>query len=278
MMYYINKIVGFLVSPIGGAIAGGVIAVVCARLGRKRLAKWIGGLTVAWLWLWMTPIMTWVVGVPLEREFLVDGRVPAVEAFPEADAIVLLGGGIGIETNMSSYAEMANSADRVWQAARLYKAGKASKIIATGDYARDTTLPLLKDFGVGEEAVSFLDARTTEEEAKGMWELFSRVERVEGEEGSRKERKERKDDSRLEGGEGKILLVTSAWHMKRARLMFEKYAPGIEVVCAPADFENTFTAEKTPLLKMLFPDPNVFMLNSVAFHEWVGIVGYRVFR
>ena len=29
-MYYINKIVGFLVSPIGGAIAGGVIAVVCA--------------------------------------------------------------------------------------------------------------------------------------------------------------------------------------------------------------------------------------------------------
>ncbi len=278
MMYYINKIVGFLVSPIGGAIAGGIIAVVCARLGRKRMAKWIGGLTVAWLWLWMTPIMTWVVGVPLEREFLVDGRVPAVEAFPEADAIVLLGGGMGIETNMSSYAEMATSADRVWQAARLFKAGRASKIIATGDYVKDSTLPLLKEFGVGGEAVSFLDARTTEEEAKGMWELFSRVERVEGEEGSRKERKERKDDSRVEGGEGKILLVTSAWHMKRARLMFEKYAPGIEVVCAPADFENTFMAEKTPLLKMLLPDPNVFMLNSVAFHEWVGIVGYKVFR
>ena len=124
-MYYINKIVGFLVSPIGGAIAGGVVAVVCARLGRKRLAKWIGGLTVAWLWIWMTPIMTWVVGVPLEREFLVDGRVPVVETFPDADAIVLLGGSMGIETNMSSYAEMATSADRVWQAVRLYKAEKA---------------------------------------------------------------------------------------------------------------------------------------------------------
>ena len=292
-MYYINKIVGFLVSPIGGAIAGGVVAVVCAWLGRKRLAKWLGGLTVAWLWLWMTPIMTWVVGVPLEREFLVNGRVPVVETFPEADAIVLLGGSMGIETNMSSYAEMATSADRVWQAARLYKAGRASKIIATGDYARDTTLPLLKEFGVGEEAVSFLDARTTEEEAKGIRELFSRVEhvdRVDGGIGSRKERKERKDDSRVEergedsrverveGEEVKLLLVTSAWHMKRARLMFEKYAPGIEVVCAPADFENTFMAEKTPLFKMLLPDPNVFMLNSVAFHEWVGIVGYGVFR
>ena len=147
-MYYINKIVGFLVSPIGGAIAGGVLAVVCVRLGRKCLAKWLGGLTVAWLWLWMTPIMTWVVGVPLEREFLVDGKVPMVETFPEADAIVLLGGSMGIETNMSSYAEMATSADRVWQAVRLYQAGRASRLVATGDYAKDTPLPLLKEFGV----------------------------------------------------------------------------------------------------------------------------------
>lgn len=283
-MYYLNKIVGFLVNPIGGAIAGCVIAVVCARLDRKRLAKWLGGLTVAWLWLWMTSIMTWVVGVPLEREFLVDGKVPLVESFPEADAIVLLGGSMGIETNISSYAEMATSADRVWQTARLFKAGKASKIIATGDYAKDTTLQLLKEFGVGEEAVSFLDARTTEEEAKELWELFSRVERVE-ERGGARELEPRNTlntrkvlGDRTEGDEFKILLVTSAWHMKRARLMFEKYAPDIEVACAPADFENTIMAEKTPLFKMLLPDPNVFMLNSVAFHEWVGIVGYRVFR
>ena len=263
-MFYINKVIGFLVSPIGGAIAGGVIAAVCARFGRKRMAKWIGGLTVAWLWIWMTPIMTWVVGVPLEREFLVDGRVPAVEAFPEADVIVLLGGSMGVETNLSQYAEMWTSADRVWQAARLFKAGKSSKIIATGDYAKDTTLPLLKDFGVPEDAVSCLDARTTEEEAKGAWDAF--------------QRRGAETQSPQSAVKPKILLVTSAWHMKRARLMFEKYAPEVEVVCAPADFENTFTAEKTPLLKMLLPDPNVFMLNSVAFHEWVGIVGYTLCR
>ena len=56
----------------------------------------------------------------------------------------------------------------------MFKAGKASKIIATGDYAKDTTLPLLKEFGVGEDAVSFLDARTTEEEAKGIREMLGR--------------------------------------------------------------------------------------------------------
>lgn len=249
-MYYINKIVGFLVSPIGGAIAGGVIAAVCARLGRKRMAKWIGGFTVAWLWLWMMPIMTWVVGVPLESEFLVDGRVPAVESFPEADAIVLLGGSMGAETNLSSYAEMWSGADRVWQAARLYKAGKAQKVIATGNGARDSTLPLLKDFGVPSECVLFHDALNTEEEAKNVNAM----------------------------GYERILLVTSAWHMKRARLMFKKYAPEIEVACAPADFENSIVTARPFSFSDFLPDPGAFMGNSVALREWVGIVGYKLFR
>ena len=249
-MYYINKIVGFLVSPTGGAIAGGVIAFLCAKRGRRRVARWIGWIAVAWLWLWMTPIMTWVVGVPLEREFLVDGRVPVVETFPDADAIVLLGGSMGIETNMSSYAEMATSADRVWQAARLFKAEKAPMLVSTGFYPQDTTLPLLKDFGLSEECVSFLKAKNTEEEAKGIAKM----------------------------GYKKILLVTSAWHTKRARLMFEKYAPEIEVVCAPADFEQTMMADNFFSPKAILPDVNAFYLNSVAFHEWVGIVGYGVFR
>ena len=250
-MYYINKIVGFLVSPIGGAIAGGVVAVVCARLGWKRLAKWIGGLTVAWLWLWMTPIMTWVVGVPLEREFLVNGRVPAVESFPDADVIVLLGGSMGVETNLSQYAEMWTSADRVWQAARLYKAGKTSKVIATSGDVEITTFPLLREFGIPDAALMKVDdARNTEEEAKGIAKM----------------------------GCKKILLVTSAWHMKRARLMFDKYAPDIEVVCAPADFEQTIMAKKLFPSKAILPDLNVLCLNSIAFHEWIGIIGYKMLR
>ena len=249
-MYYINKIVGFAASPIGMAIAGLVCALICAKLKRTRLAKWLGGLTVAWLWLWMTPIMTWIVGVPLEREFLVGGRVPAVETFSEADVIVLLDGSMGIETNLSSYAEMWSGADRVWQTARLYKAGKAQQVIATGNGARDSTLPLLKDFGVPSECVLFHDALNTEEEAKNVNAM----------------------------GYKRILLVTSAWHIKRARLMFKKYAPNIEVVCAPADFENSIVAARTFSFSDFLPDPGVFMGNSVALHEWVGIMGYKLFR
>lgn len=249
-MYYLNKIVGFVISPIGIAIVGGLAALLCAWRNRQRQAKWLGWAAVVWLYLWMTPIMTLVVGVPLEREFLVDGRVPAVETYPAADAIVLLGGSMDIETNLSAYAEMAASADRVWQAARLYKAGKAKKIIATGDRAADSTLGLLADLGVAKEAVGFIDARNTEDEAKG---IASR-------------------------GFKRILLVTSAWHMKRARQMFEMYAPEVEVICAPADFENVIMAKQALWMRALVPDYNAFYLNSVALHEWVGIVGYAVFR
>ena len=102
-------------------------------------------------------------------------------------------------------------------------------------------------------------------------EEFSRVERV--------DRAERQTSNiKHQTIKPRVLLVTSAWHMKRARLMFEKYATEIEVVCAPTDFENTYMAGKTTLFKMLLPDPNVFYLNFTAFHEWVGIAGYKVFR
>jgi len=268
-MYYVNKIVGFAASPVGLAILGGAGALLCVRLKRPRVAKWLGWITVAWLWLWMTPIMTWVVGAPLEREFLVDGRVPAVETFPEADAIVLLGGGMSADTNRNPYAEMSAGADRVWQAARLSRAEKAPRVVATGDYARDTTLPLLKDFGLAVDCVSFLDARNTEEEAKGIEELMGRVD---------SQRRVAESQSAQRAPKPRILLVTSAWHMKRARLMFGKYAPGVEVVCAPADFEQTMMAENLFSPKAILPDVNAFYLNSAAFREWVGIVGYGLFR
>ena len=234
-MYHLNKFVGFLVSPIGIAIFGALLALICGMYNR-RAAKWLGGLMLAWLWLWMTPIMTWVVGVPLEREFLVNGRVPPVESFPKADAIVLLGGSMGVETNLSAYAEMWSSADRVWQAARLWKAGKAPKVIATGDGAVDTTLPLLLDFGVAKDDVRFVDAANTEGEAKvvdglvsgGVEELgvgeLKVAELGVGESNSPTHPLTQSPTSRP-----KVLLVTSAWHMKRARMMFEKYAAAVDL-------------------------------------------------
>ena len=66
--------------------------------------------------------------------------------------------------------------------------------------------------------------------------------------------------------------------MKRARMMFKKYAPEIEVVCAPADFEMMMMAENMFSFKAVAPDVTAFQFNSFAFREWIGIVGYKVFR
>ena len=249
-MYSLNKLVGYAISPLGIAMLVAIISLLCGWFKHGRLARVIGVLAAAWLWFWMTPIASRIAGLPLESEFLVDGRVPKVEIYSEAEAIVLLGGGMAGDTNLSVYAEMSAGADRVWQAARLFKAGKAPKIISTGDEAESTTLPLLKDFGVSEDCVAFLSAKNTEQEAKAVAKLGLR----------------------------RVLIVTSAWHMKRARLMFEKYAPDIEVVCAPTDFEQTLCAKSAHPVTAIFPDVNTFLSNTVAFHEWLGIVCYLLFR
>lgn len=249
-MYYLNKIIGATTNPLSLALLSVVAGLVFAFRGRKWLGLGLIGCSVAWLWLWATPIMTFLVGAPLEREFLVDGRVPMVETFPAADAIVLLGGGMGADINFSPYAEMSARADRVWQAARLFKAGKAPKIVSTGFSTQDSTMPLLKDFGLAEESVLFLEARNTEEESKVIEKLCYR----------------------------KILLVTSAWHMKRARLMFEKYAHSVDVVCAPADFESLLKVKNPFTFETLLPDVGILALNTVTLHEWIGIIGYKMFR
>ena len=275
-MYTLNKIVGYLISPVGLSMALVAAAVVARIIGRRKLAGWAVGLALANFWLWSTPWMSGWMGVPLEADFLVEGRVPTIESLPQADAIVLHGGSMGIATNVSPYAEMWTSADRVWHAARLWREqvkrktekGESAdiKILVTGGSVKLTTAGLLQDLGVPTNAVVFVEEpRNTEEEAKGV-EGVEKVEKVEEVEKVEK------------GDKKKVLVVTSAWHMRRTMLMYEKYAPGVEAVPAPCDFENTLGAEKAEGWMCLLPAPEVFMWNSVAFHEWLGYFGYKWLR
>ena len=254
-MYVLNKIVAYFVSPVGLSVALTLAAAVARMRGARRLAHWALALVLVHLWLWSTPWMMQYVGAPLEAEFLVEGRMPAVESLPAAEAIVLHGGGMGNATNIGYQAEMWTSADRVWYAARLWNAGKAPKIYATGTGTEVSTKDLLVDFGVPTNVVVFVDEpRNTEEEAKSIDRLFEA------------------------GGKAKVLVVTSAWHMRRTMLMYQKYAPDVEAIPAPCDFENTLGVGNAKGWMSLLPDPAAFMYNSVAFHEWLGYFGYRWLR
>ena len=178
---------------------------------------------------------------------------------------------MGIETNRSSYAEMWLGADRVWHAARVWKAqvkrrkekGESAdvKILVTSEGTDISTGPLLADLGVPEEAIIYdFGPRNTEEEAKAIARMFECSECSNAEKTP------------------KVLVVTSAWHMKRTMLMYKKYAPNIDAVPAPCDFENTLGADKIGGWASLLPAPEAFLGNSVAFHEWLGYWGYKWLR
>lgn len=83
---------------------------------------------------------------------------------------------------------------------------------------------------------------------------------------------------KLETNRPKVLVVTSAWHMKRTMLMYQKYAPNVEAIPAPCDFEYSHMSHGGWVALDFLPDPVSFMMNCVAAHEWVGYWGYRLFR
>ena len=72
-------------------------------------------------------------------------------------------------------------------------------------------------------------------------------------------------------------MVSSAWHMKRTMLMYAKYAPDLEAIPAPADWE--FSVREGGLsLGSLYPQAEFMERNSYAFHEWLGLIWYKYFR
>lgn len=245
-MFYINKVVGWVVSPLGllflGCLLGAALRL--RRLGAlKRVGTSVVVGSLAVFWVLSSGITTRILGVPLEGE-----EVPPVDTLEVGgcDAIVLLGGGMGLHKTCGR-AEMFSAADRVWEAARQWKAhqdGNLKLTLSGGDVER-STVPLLKDLGVDEKALVFFpDARNTEEEARMI----------------------------AAAGFKRIRLVTSAWHMPRARWLFER--AGLEVHVAPTDYEMHYCAELPLQIKDFFPSADALWRNSVAVKEWVARACY----
>ena len=254
-MYLLNKIVGACLNPLVIGLVLIVVGGLCLwRSWRKTGFGLLIG-AVVWLWLWSTPMTYRWMGGALESEW----PVVKAEDAPTADAIVLLGGGMGSNTNVYPYAEMWNGADRVWHAARLYKAGKAPIVIPTGAGEKKSSVPLLLDLGVPEGAIRVEpEARNTEENAKFVEKIL--------------------EPRNTQNTRKRVLLVTSAWHMRRSVLMYRKYAPSLEIIPAAADYEATVQTGRPFSLKDLWPDATMFYANSYILKEYLGYWGYRLLR
>ena len=218
--------------------------------------------------------MSRFVGMSLEEDFLENGKYPEAESFPCCDAIVVMGGGVGGNTNLYGRAILHAGADRAYFAALLWKAGKAPLIIPSGEGVYSGDRVMMLDLGVPESAIIVENkAANTEQNACYVKQV---IERCFSTKMSASKNGELSGKCVMDGKQTRILLVTSAWHMKRSVLMFRKYAPEIEVVPAPCDFECA--PDRPWSIRDLLPDPESFARNSIYIHEWIGYWGYRWLR
>ena len=253
-MYVLNKIVGWMLSPIAPALLLVLAAAVCVWLNRRRTALGLLLAAMVWQWVWGTAIWCHMIGMPLERLYPV---VKAEEA-PQADAIIVLGGGMSSNTNAYPYADMSEGGDRVWHAARLYKAGKAPLVVPSGCNDQHSVVPLLLDLGVPSTAIQVENlARNTEENARFVSELLKKT---------------------VSGRKPRALLVTSAQHMRRALLMYERYAPELDIVPAATDYNVTVCTERPCKISDFFPNTDYLQKNGCILKELVGYWGYRLLR
>ena len=129
-----------------------------------------------------------------------------ISAIDSADAIVVLSGMLEInEVRDSTYIEWGDP-DRFFGGIALFKAGKAQKLVFTGgkmpwEKAKKTEGEVLKEYAISngipsEKIFVTKDVENTADEAVAVKELISPSKR--------------------------IILVTSAYHMYRARRVFEK--------------------------------------------------------
>lgn len=254
-MFYLNKIVWFWLNPSALSLlvaAIGIFLFVRARrpvLRRAGFAALVASL--AFLWFCSTLTAVCLLGLPLERPYL---GMQSAESAPEADAIVVLGGGMN-HTDEMLYPDMSDGADRVWHGARLYKAGKAPIVVVSGTNDLHSTVPLLLDLGVPREAI------VVDDESRNTYENSRFTERL-------------LDDICGESGTRRVLLVTSAWHMTRSLGNFSKTSL-VAVPCA-ADFKahNSYYSRQHWWTWLAPTADNLVQVSAYA-KEWLGRLARR---
>ena len=272
-MYCIHKIVGWVMSPMGMLFIG--LAAAWALRRWRVLSRALVVLALALIWILGCGVTTRLIGLPLEGEEIGEGELEELVGVGGGvgqwggDAIVLLGGGMGAHMECGR-AEIFSGADRVWTAAKLWKkrvgvgvgvggevgVGGGIPIFCSGGEVEKSTVPLLTDLGVARESIVCLpQPRNTEEEARMIKEKLSH----------RCPSPTIHSNSNLT--RPKVLLVTSAWHMPRAKMLFERV--GFEVTPAPTDYEMHCAAEAPLTFGDFFPGAEALVRNSYAVKEWV---------
>jgi uncharacterized SAM-binding protein YcdF (DUF218 family) len=254
MFLYAGKLLPAFATPLTLAI----IALLVAALSgpRRRAPRALAALAALLLFLSSSERCSDFLLRALEQPY----KGTSIASASTAQAIVVLGGYLRIETNMPRQIEIGSSADRLLCAAQLYRAGKAPLILLSGGN------------------VSFLSSSTAPPESAAgrdileQWGIPRSAILIEGGSGSTRENAEFSHRILAEKGINRILLVTSGYHMRRASGTFRQ--SGLTVIPFAADF---IAENETPDLTLsLIPSAGSLVGTGLAIKEWSGILVYRL--
>jgi uncharacterized SAM-binding protein YcdF (DUF218 family) len=177
-----------------------------------------------------------------------------ISAIDSADAIVVLSGMLEInEVGDSTYIEWGDP-DRFFGGLALFKAGKAQKLVFTGgkmpwDNAKKTEGEVLKEYAISngiptENILVTKEVEKTADETVAVKELL--------------------------GTSKRIILVTSAYHMYRAKRLFEKQR--FIIIPYKVDYKVARSL-KTTIMDFL-PDAESLKQSETGIRELIGRLFY----
>lgn len=219
------------------------------RLRSRWAGGWLIGCGVGVIGLAASPVVAERLMAGLESPY--PPRV--VAECPRADAIVVLGGALRPRLQDDLRPRLHRASDRIWEAARLYEAGCAPLVVVSaGGRVEppfegpeiDGIVDLLGDLGVPREALVLeAESRNTQGNAAFSRALLAPL------------------------GVDRVLLVTSAWHLRRAVALFER--EGFEVIPVGADYRSLQTCRG---LECLVPSVDALEASGLVLKERLGFL------
>jgi len=247
----LSKVLTQLILPPGGLI---VLMVAGLLFYRRRWGKVVVWLALVCLWLLSTEPVRDALTRPLEFS---NSALNMTKLHEKGAGIVLLGGGVyahapeyGGQDALPAAAMMrAIYTARIARSSGLPVYASGGRMLTHGVEAEGRVMRRwLMFFGVSAQQIHIETA------SKNTWQnAVNLVQSLKS-----------KDVHR-------VILVTSAWHMPRARWCFEKQ--GLYVIAAPTDY---LTSQEDYDLRSYVPDWGVLAGSAQALHEYLGLLWYRV--
>lgn len=204
--------------------------------------------------IWLALILLYILSMPLTGQLLMrtlETPSASIAQQATAQAIVVLGN--GIYRNPAQFggdSVQPGTLERLRLAARLQRAYHLPILVSGGS-----------SYGGTPESVAMWDSLREDFAAEVRWMETLSHNTAENAKFSRAILQPYQVD--------RILLVTHAWHMPRARMAFEK--AGFTVIPAATGYAHGPWIETD-----LLPSAKGLAFSYLALHEWIGLVWYRL--